>query len=114
VPKVLANEFAVPAAGKEAEPHRQLLNHVENGDQTQQQRQQPIAPSCPALRGRNDIASIGIGQHRPDVSNEQQKRSRPWYRLDTVLQAVFAPPNKVLGRRFDLDEAVFDRLLSSH
>ena len=58
-----ADEFAVPAAGKDAEPHRQLLNHVENGDQTQQKRQQPIAPAGSALSCRYHVTGIGIGQH---------------------------------------------------
>jgi len=35
---MMPDKLAVPAAGKDAKPHRQLLNHIKNRDQAQQQR----------------------------------------------------------------------------
>jgi len=71
---MIADELAISAAGKDGEPHRQLLNHVENRDQAQQQRQQTVTPLRAALRGSNDVAGIGIRQHdedaRPDTGDE--------------------------------------------
>ena len=64
---VIADELAISAAGKDGEPHRQLLNHVENRDQAQQQRQQTVTPLRAALRGSNDVAGIGIRQHDEDA-----------------------------------------------
>ena len=62
-PKSLADQFAVAAAGVEAQPHGQFLHHVEHRNQQQQQRQQAIAPLRAGLGGRDHIAGVGVGQH---------------------------------------------------
>ena len=89
--KVVANEFAVPAAGEYAEPHRELLYHVENGDQTQQKLQEPITPACPALRCSYHVAGIGIGQHDQnagsDARDDHPKRPGLCYRVAPVPQS---------------------------
>ena len=59
----VADQFAVPAPSVDAEPDRQLLHHVEHGDQDQYQRQQAIAPLDASLGGGHHVAGIGIGQH---------------------------------------------------
>ena len=107
--EAVADELAVPAASKDAEPHRQLLNHIENGDQAEQQRQQPVAPARSALSRCHHVAGIGISQHHqnawPDVGNEHQKRPWPRYRVAPILQALVFPLRKRFRRRLDADKA---------
>ena len=51
------------AAGKDAEPRRQLLHQIEHRDEEEDERQQAVAPERPALCGGDDVAGVGVGQH---------------------------------------------------
>ena len=63
------------AAGVDAEPHGQLLNHVEHRNQQQHQGQQAIAPLRAALGRRDDIAGVGVGQHDDEAGPPDRDRA---------------------------------------
>ena len=65
----------MPAAGVEAEPHGQFLDHVQHRDQQQNQRQQAIAPLSAALGGGDDIARISVSQHDQQAGSPDRNRT---------------------------------------
>ena len=71
------------AAGEDAEPHRQLLDHVQDRHQQSLKQQQPITPLHTALPGGDHAAHVGIGQHHDQARTEDgegpgQSRANQW------------------------------------
>ena len=56
-------QLGVPLAGGDPEPHRQLHDEVQHGDEGHLEGQQGVAPAGPRLCGGDDAAGIGVGQH---------------------------------------------------
>ena len=74
--KALADQLAMPFLGHQSEAHGELLHHVENRHQQDLQRQQSIAPGCAALRGGDDAASVGVGEHDHQARAEDGEQAR--------------------------------------
>jgi len=73
----LADQFAVPLLGRQAEAHRQFLHHEQDRDQHQLQHQQLVAPLGAALGGRDDAAGVGVGEHDHQAGAEHGQESAP-------------------------------------
>ena len=67
----------VALAGRHAEPHRQLLDDVEDRDQQELQRQQPVAPLRAALRRGDDAAGVGVGEHHHQTRPGDDEEAPP-------------------------------------
>ena len=85
-----ADQFAMAAAGVETEPHGQFLNHVQHGDQQQNQRQQAIAPLRAALGRGDDIAGVGVGQHDEEARAPRSQSSGENEAARTAFDCVSA------------------------
>ncbi len=62
-PVALPDQRAVAASGGGPEPHRQLLDDVQDRHQQDLEEQERIAPARPALGRRDEASDIRIGQH---------------------------------------------------
>ena len=96
------DQFAIAAAGVNAEPHGQFLDHVQHRDQQQHQRQQAIAPLRAALGGGDDVARVSVGQHdqearSPDRNRAEKRDGAEGVRLRLGLHRP-GSPLKVAGR----------------
>jgi len=78
--EALANQFAMAAAGDQAQPQGQFLDHEQDRDQDQLQGQELVAPLGPALGGGDDAAGVGVGEHdqkaRPDHRHPVARTAR--------------------------------------
>ena len=74
---MLLDEFGVPLAGRQTEPHRQLLDDVEDRDEQELQGQQPIAPLRAALRRGDDAAGVGVREHHDQTRSGDDEKAPP-------------------------------------
>ena len=72
----LLDQFAVALAGEDAQPDGQFLNHVEDRDEHQLQKQQAVAPLHAALAGGDDAADVSVGQHDDETRAQDRREAR--------------------------------------
>jgi hypothetical protein len=75
--KLLADHLRVALAADDAKPNRQFLHHVEDGDQHHLQQQEAVAPLRAALRGGDQAARVGVGEHDDDARPGDEGESSP-------------------------------------
>ena len=123
--KMLFDQVGVSLPRGDADPHGQFLHHVKHGNQSQLQPQQAIAPGGAALRGGDDAAGVGVGQHDHHARPRHHQKIAPpfpgWQRFAHIdhfprshkIVNIFVTPLKRGGKEGSANLENFQTVMRS-